>query len=160
MYAMVLNIEAQNKAQEEIDTVIGTTRLPEFSDRPNLPYVEAIFREVMRWHPVLPLGVSHATSEDDIYNGYFIPKGLLNHLVCADNLSFNSRNHHYIKHLVRRISEGAKFIRTNILALVRAMTHDETQYSQPDLFLPERFFDENGKLNNDDNVLTFGFGRR
>jgi cytochrome P450 len=66
---------AQKKAQNELDTVIGTHRLPEFQDRPSLPYVEALYREVMRWKPVLPLGVAHAASEDDVYEGYFIPKG-------------------------------------------------------------------------------------
>ncbi|KAG6841199.1 hypothetical protein C0991_000996, partial [Blastosporella zonata] len=74
LYAMVSNLEAQKKAQEEIDAVIGNKRLPNFSDRESMPYLEAVFREVMRWHPMLPLCISHATSEDDIYNGYLIPK--------------------------------------------------------------------------------------
>ncbi|KAF7357516.1 Cytochrome P450 [Mycena sanguinolenta] len=73
--AMALYPEIQKKAQTEIDTVIGTDRLPEFEDRPSLPFVEALYREFMRWKPVTPLGVSHASTEDDIYNGYFIPKG-------------------------------------------------------------------------------------
>ncbi|KAF7357530.1 Cytochrome P450 [Mycena sanguinolenta] len=73
--AMALYPEVQKKAQTEIDTVIGTDRLPEFEDRPSLPYVEALYREVMRWRPVTPLGVAHASSEDDIYDSYFIPKG-------------------------------------------------------------------------------------
>ncbi|KAF7357541.1 O-methylsterigmatocystin oxidoreductase [Mycena sanguinolenta] len=73
--AMALYPEIQKKAQTEIDTVIGTDRLPEFEDRPSLPFVEALYREVMRWRPVTPLGVAHASTEDDIYNGYFIPKG-------------------------------------------------------------------------------------
>ncbi|KAJ7147104.1 cytochrome P450 [Mycena crocata] len=65
----------ERKAQSEIDSVTGFSRLPIFEDRQSLPYVEAIFREVMRWRPVAPLGVAHATSEDDIYKGFFIPKG-------------------------------------------------------------------------------------
>ncbi|KAF7357550.1 O-methylsterigmatocystin oxidoreductase [Mycena sanguinolenta] len=73
--AMALHPEIQKKAQTEIDTVIGTDRLPEFEDRPSLPFVEALYREVMRWRPVTPLGVAHASSEDDICDGYFIPKG-------------------------------------------------------------------------------------
>ncbi|KAF7357560.1 O-methylsterigmatocystin oxidoreductase [Mycena sanguinolenta] len=75
--AMALYPEIQKKAQTEIDTVIGTDRLPEFEDRPSLPYVEALYREVMRWKPIAPLGVAHASTEDDIYNGYFIPKGTI-----------------------------------------------------------------------------------
>jgi cytochrome P450 len=72
---MAVHTDIQKKAQSEIDTVIGTHRLPEFEDRPSLPFVEALYREVMRWKPVAPLGVAHAASTDDICNGYFIPKG-------------------------------------------------------------------------------------
>lgn len=28
-----------------------------------------------RWHPVLPLGVPHAATENDLYEDLFIPKG-------------------------------------------------------------------------------------
>ncbi|KDQ55439.1 hypothetical protein JAAARDRAFT_692211 [Jaapia argillacea MUCL 33604] len=73
--AMVLFPEPQEKAQAEIDSVIGNSRLPEFSDRDSLPYVEAFFREILRWRPPTPLGVAHASTEDDVYEGYFIPKG-------------------------------------------------------------------------------------
>ncbi|KAG1762872.1 cytochrome P450, partial [Suillus occidentalis] len=44
--------------------------------RPVLPHVEAILRETFRWHPVTPFGIPHATTTSDVYNGYFIPKGL------------------------------------------------------------------------------------
>jgi cytochrome P450 len=57
---MVLNPETQKKAQEEIDRVVGHARLPNFDDRDSLTYVEALIREVMRWHPPLPLGVYRA----------------------------------------------------------------------------------------------------
>jgi len=73
--AMALYPEAQKKAQTEIDRVIGRNRLPNFEDQDSLVYVEALVREVMRWHPALPTAIPHATSEDDIYEGYFIPKG-------------------------------------------------------------------------------------
>ena len=59
---MVLYPDVQAKAQAEIDAVIGSTRLPEFDDRPSLPYVEAILREMLRWKPTLPLGTHHYTS--------------------------------------------------------------------------------------------------
>ena len=54
--AMVLYPEVQRKAQKEIDAVMGPNRLPDFSDRPSLPYINAIVKESMRWHLVLPLG--------------------------------------------------------------------------------------------------------
>lgn len=56
MLAVVLYPEAQKKAQEEIDNVIGMYRLLDYGDQKSLPYVEAFYREVMGWHPVLPLG--------------------------------------------------------------------------------------------------------
>lgn len=56
LLAMTLHPEIQRKGQEEIDVVIGKDRLPTFEDRLSLPYVEAIYREVMRLHPPIPSG--------------------------------------------------------------------------------------------------------
>ncbi|KAI6016205.1 cytochrome P450 [Pisolithus marmoratus] len=75
LLAMVLYPAVQRKAQEEIDRVVGTDRLPDFSDRPNLPYVEAVLLETIRWVPVFPLAIPHMTTAEDTYNGMFIPKG-------------------------------------------------------------------------------------
>ena len=73
--AMVLFPEVQGKAQAEIDRVIGLDRLPGIADRPNLPYVEAVYKEALRWHPVAPLAVPHRVTKDDQYGGYMIPAG-------------------------------------------------------------------------------------
>lgn len=72
---LVMNPGIQKRAQAEIDTVIGRDRIPTLNDREFLPYIEAIRREAIRWHVVTPLGSSRATSYDDTYDGYFIPKG-------------------------------------------------------------------------------------
>jgi hypothetical protein len=45
---MLLYPEVQMKAQKELDAVVGQDRLPEFSDRPSLPYINAILKEVIR----------------------------------------------------------------------------------------------------------------
>lgn len=42
----------------------------------------------------------------------------------------------------------------------RAMSRDSGKYKDPEVFSPERFFDENGDLNDDDVRYAFGFGRR
>ncbi|KAF8874937.1 cytochrome P450 [Infundibulicybe gibba] len=73
--AMALCPDAQRKAQAELDSVVGKNRLPDFADRDFLPYVNAITKEVMRWHNVGPLGLPHRATRDDEYDGYFIPKG-------------------------------------------------------------------------------------
>jgi len=76
LYLIAKNPQVQRKAQEEIDRVVGTSRLPDVNDRPDLPYIEAIYRELLRYEPPLSIGVPHCLVEDDIVNGYFIPKGL------------------------------------------------------------------------------------
>ncbi|KAJ3571148.1 hypothetical protein NP233_g3942 [Leucocoprinus birnbaumii] len=68
-FAMSLHPEKQRKAQEEIDRIIGADRLPTFKDKDSLPYIDAIFRETMRWLPPFPLTVPHVAEEDDIYKG-------------------------------------------------------------------------------------------
>ena len=42
----------------------GQERMVSLSDRPHLPYTEAVFRETMRMFPVLPVGFPRATSCD------------------------------------------------------------------------------------------------
>ncbi|KAJ7634335.1 cytochrome P450 [Roridomyces roridus] len=73
--AMVLYPEVMAKAQREIDSVVGDGRLPKLSDRNDLPYTSALVLEVYRWHAGGPTAVPHCLSEDDIHNGWFIPKG-------------------------------------------------------------------------------------
>ncbi|KAJ8473197.1 hypothetical protein ONZ45_g16385 [Pleurotus djamor] len=75
--AMVLYPEVQKKAQEELDRVIGKDRLPTFADRKDLPYINALAMETLRWHTVTPTAVPHRTTEDQFFRGYFIPKGTL-----------------------------------------------------------------------------------
>ena len=55
---MALYPDVQKKAQAEIDAVVGPHRLPDFEDRPSLPYINAIVKESMRWHLALPLCAS------------------------------------------------------------------------------------------------------
>ncbi|KAH6918174.1 O-methylsterigmatocystin oxidoreductase [Coprinopsis sp. MPI-PUGE-AT-0042] len=73
--ALANNPECQRIVQEELDATVGCDRLPQVSDLPRLPYLQALIMEVSRWHSVSPLAVPHVTSQDDQYNGYFIPKG-------------------------------------------------------------------------------------
>lgn len=53
---MVVHPAVQVKAQAELDSVIGPGRLPDYNDRPSMPYINAIVKEVLRWNPVAPLG--------------------------------------------------------------------------------------------------------
>ncbi|KAG8770361.1 hypothetical protein FRC12_004305 [Ceratobasidium sp. 428] len=71
--AMIYYPKVQAIAQAEIDRVIGQDRLPTYSDRSSLPYIEALYKEVLRWRPVGPLGVPHCLDpdKDDVYRGKF-----------------------------------------------------------------------------------------
>lgn len=71
---MVHYPEVQQKAQAELDAVIGYDRLPVMEDKDSLPYVDKLIKEVLRFSAVVPM-VPHSTDEDDVYNGFFIPKG-------------------------------------------------------------------------------------
>ncbi|KAJ2920115.1 hypothetical protein MD484_g266, partial [Candolleomyces efflorescens] len=72
--ALMMYPEKQKKAQEVIDNAIGH-RLPTMADRPQLAYIDAIIKEVSRWHMLGPFGAPHSVDSDDYYKGYFIPKG-------------------------------------------------------------------------------------
>ncbi|KAJ7025140.1 cytochrome P450 [Mycena alexandri] len=71
--AMLANPEAQRKAQLQIDSVTGQTRLPDFSDEDALPYVSALVKEILRWRPVAPIAVPHFLGVEDEYRGFRIP---------------------------------------------------------------------------------------
>ncbi|ETW82537.1 cytochrome P450 monooxygenase 14 [Heterobasidion irregulare TC 32-1] len=72
---MVMFPDIQQRAHAEIDLVIGPDRLPEFSDEGELPYITAIIKELLRWNVIQPFALPHSTASDDIYKGYYIPKG-------------------------------------------------------------------------------------
>lgn len=63
-------------ARKELDKVCGfADRLPEFSDRQDLPYITAVVKEGFRWRPFAEVGVPHALIQDDEYEGYKFPAG-------------------------------------------------------------------------------------
>jgi cytochrome P450 len=60
------------KAGQEIDSVVGRSRLVQESDIANLPYLQAIVKETLRLHPSGPLIVRESL-EDCTISGYKIP---------------------------------------------------------------------------------------
>ncbi|KAF8838720.1 cytochrome P450 [Paxillus ammoniavirescens] len=76
--AVVAKSHIWKRAQAEIDAVLNMDRLPDFNDRPSLPYVEAILRETTRRQPVIARFnfqrfVLHAALNSDIYKGFHRP---------------------------------------------------------------------------------------
>jgi cytochrome P450 len=56
MLAMIAYPEKQKKIQEELDAVVGRSRMPTFADRDDLPYLRATVREALRWRAVAAFG--------------------------------------------------------------------------------------------------------
>lgn len=162
---MTLHPDILARAQAEIDSVIGLDRLPTLADRRNLPYIEAVLKESLRWRNVIPVGVLmsscncmastltlhwlpmiglvHTSETDDVHAGYRIPKGayVLPNIwyVASYELGF-----HDIDRILRR-----KF------------AHDPESYQNPDEFFPDRFIGANGRApEKDPREFVFGFGRR
>lgn len=74
--ALVTHPETLHAAHAELDAVIGSAQTPTFEDEVRLPYICALVKEVLRWRPVAVLGgTPHASTEDDRYEGYYIPAG-------------------------------------------------------------------------------------
>ncbi|KAF9054743.1 cytochrome P450 [Panaeolus papilionaceus] len=144
-YLMAIHPAIQAKAQAELDSVLGPRpRLPTFGDRSSSPYIEAIYREVLRWRPPGPMGIPHLAVQDDWYKGYFIPKGT----IVLSNIWYNSVDYMCKKFWLNAIDN-------------RAMGLDEQRFG-PDThaFNPERFLNEDRNLNDKDRILAYGFGKR
>ncbi|CAM1509768.1 Fc.00g001030.m01.CDS01 [Cosmosporella sp. VM-42] len=72
--AFAKNPHVQEKARGQIDKVCPPNRIPKFSDFKDIPYINQIVKEGMRWRPVAVTGLPHRVREDDWYEGMLIPK--------------------------------------------------------------------------------------
>jgi len=86
--AMLAYPETQSRAHAELDEVVGRERLPTFADYPHLPYIRAMVKEILRWRPAGPQAAPHRSTEDDWYEGMFIPKGT----ICIPNVWYMNRD--------------------------------------------------------------------
>ncbi|KAJ3523975.1 hypothetical protein NMY22_g11206 [Coprinellus aureogranulatus] len=150
LFALSTHPEVRKKIQDELDSLLidhdnsgsaeswatgkRTLRLPTFEDQGKLPLLMAAVMESQRWAPVAPIGVPHSTTEDDVYNGYFIPKGAI---IMANQWSMLNNENEY----------GVDVLEYN-----------------PDRFLRMKAGGEPGVEINPDirnpNTIAFGFGRR
>ncbi|EKM50710.1 uncharacterized protein PHACADRAFT_200649 [Phanerochaete carnosa HHB-10118-sp] len=75
--AMILYPEVQKRGQQEVDAVTHGTRLPTFADRPHLPYIDCIMKELMRWAVPTPFLFPHVQDPacDAFVDGLLIPRG-------------------------------------------------------------------------------------
>ncbi|KAH7352859.1 hypothetical protein KP509_19G067800 [Ceratopteris richardii] len=62
------------KAQQELEAVVGSTRLVQESDILHLPYLRAILKETMRLHPIAPLLMPYTVLKNYKVCGFDIPR--------------------------------------------------------------------------------------
>ncbi|XP_051126837.1 ferruginol synthase-like [Andrographis paniculata] len=74
MTELLGNPEKAAKLKEELRTVIGEDKQVEESDISRLPYLQAVVKEVIRYHPPGPLLLPHKVEADIQVMGYTIPK--------------------------------------------------------------------------------------
>ncbi|KAF7347310.1 hypothetical protein MVEN_01486400 [Mycena venus] len=128
--AMSLYPDVQAEAQRELDLVVGKDRLPDISDRPDLPYMNALCKEVLRWHNANPTGIPHRTREDFIYER----KGHPPVLIPKDSVIIP--NIWYMAHDPKRYSDPMTFNPRRFLAM------------------------DTGEAELDPSRIIFGYGRR
>lgn len=65
------------RARAQLDAVCGDAgRLPQWSDKSNLPYMSAVVKESLRWRPnIAEIGTPTVLIKDDEYEGYKFPAG-------------------------------------------------------------------------------------
>ena len=176
--AMIESPHVWKRAQMDIDAVVGMDRLPEFDDRPSLPYVDAIVREVLRWRPAFPIGQCCKASvlSDILLSILKVYRTRLRKVISTRATTYLKAcptcvfsllvalnvapgamvipNVWYVRHTREDHHRAIHYSR-------RAMSRDEARYSDADKFMPERFLDAKGILTDDDPAdFVFGFGRR
>ncbi|XP_077210868.1 cytochrome P450 98A2-like [Tasmannia lanceolata] len=75
MAELIKNPRVQQKAQDELDRIIGPNRIMTESDFSSLPYLHSITKEALRLHPPTPLMLPHKATTNVKISGYDIPKG-------------------------------------------------------------------------------------
>ncbi|XP_042483125.1 cytochrome P450 98A2-like [Macadamia integrifolia] len=75
MAELIKNPRVQEKAQEELDRVVGIERVLTEADFSNLPYLQCVAKEALRLHPPSPLMLPHKANSHVKVGGYDIPKG-------------------------------------------------------------------------------------
>ncbi|KAK2685540.1 hypothetical protein QWA68_015482 [Fusarium oxysporum] len=72
--AAAANKSFMKRAHAVLDAVVGRDRLPRFSDRSSLTYIDAIVSELLRWRPISPGGVPRRADKQDDFKGIRIAK--------------------------------------------------------------------------------------
>ncbi|KAI6222259.1 Cytochrome P450-33C9 [Aphelenchoides besseyi] len=146
-YLLLHYSDVQQKCHEELDSVIGSDRLINMSDKANLPYCNAVINEIQRIANLVPQNVWHKynirkypkTDKDVVINGHHVPNGIA---------------------ILPQISVVLSDPAVGFLICIFEFKHHLKVYPNPNRFDPTRFLDENGKLKRADQLVPFSIGKR
>lgn len=161
--AAVLHPDVQKKAQEEIDRVVGKDRLPSYTDRPNLPYVEAVMREALRWHPPVSLSMYPSTGlhTKRVSSVHEQPSATPSRTMSMPATSSpKARRSSSISGRLTAAMPCRKVLCLHSDHFHRAMLHNEEAFPDHTAFRPERWFGVEATKDIDPLAIAFGFGRR
>ena len=133
--------DVQKRAYAEIESVVGSDRLPDLRDKERLVYVDCLIKEAHRYNPMVPL-VPRSNMQEDEYIGYRVPKDtwVMVNLWCV----------HPVCHVSLCLPTTS-----------RSILHDEKEYSNPEEYQPERFMPREGYTPPRDPLsIVYGFVRR
>lgn len=135
--------------------------------KPNLPFVDAIFKEVLRYESGGPLGVPRKLDEDEMYNGECFVccrSGFLHYsyLICRHALTQRLCSHDECLVSYSCSTLVSKLPQTNLLSFTfRAISKDPNMYPDPNAFRPQRFLPSEGvAVPTDPRLYIFGVGKR
>jgi cytochrome P450 len=161
--AMLVYPEVQAKAQAEIDRVIGKDRLPEHEDRKDLPYVDAVVNECLRWLPVVPMGrwcfflCACGVLTTSTQLSLTVPSKTTTTRATSSQRDPSSS----------ALYGGSPFRISAVFIVTepksRSILHNATDYPDPERFHPDRYLTPDGQLDptvRDPRTACFGFGRR
>ncbi|KAL0347117.1 UNVERIFIED_CONTAM: Iridoid oxidase [Sesamum calycinum] len=74
MAELLRHPSSMKKIQEEIDRVVGRSRMVEESDLNELPYLQATVKEILRLYPPIQMLLPRRAMEDTEFMGYVVPK--------------------------------------------------------------------------------------
>ncbi|KAL0733078.1 hypothetical protein Bca4012_009288 [Brassica carinata] len=73
MAEIINNPIIAERLREEVDSVVGKSRLIQETDLPNLPYLQAVIKEALRLHPPAPI-IPREFNQGCTVGGFFVPE--------------------------------------------------------------------------------------
>lgn len=158
---MTRHTAEQIKAQGEIDAALGFGHLPTLSDRSRLPYVEALYAEVMRVYTFGPIGTRRHELHPHTPMMLNVTQGFLTSCPrMTFTMAISFRRALWSSQTIGS-SISSVFLRRGTDGILRQFFHDPQTYQNPESFDPTRFLGDNNRAKETDpRDYLFGFGRR